>query len=46
MQQAIACDQPAASLLLAKPMAGVDGHRGGDLFQPGSPEEQTFLAWF
>ena len=45
-QQYITCDQPAASPLLRKPMAGIDGHRGGDLFQPGSAEEQTFLAWF
>jgi hypothetical protein len=44
--QNITCGQPSSSPLLTKPMGGIDGHGGGDLFQPGSPEEQTFLMWF
>jgi hypothetical protein len=40
------CGSPVASEMLTRPMAGIDGHGGGDLFQPGSPEEMTFLAWF
>jgi hypothetical protein len=40
------CGSPMASQMLTLPLAGVDGHGGGDLFQPGSPEEMTFLAWF
>jgi hypothetical protein len=40
------CGQPGASELLTKPLAGVDGHGGGDIYQPGDPEVQTFLAWF
>jgi hypothetical protein len=35
-----------ASEMLTRPLAGIDGHGGGDIFQPGSPEEATFLAWF
>lgn len=40
------CGSPMASEMLTRPLAGIDGHGGGDLFQPGSPEEMTFLAWF
>ncbi|MFT3700304.1 MAG: hypothetical protein QM831_44580 [Kofleriaceae bacterium] len=40
------CGMPDASELLTKPLAGIDGHGGGDLFQPNSPEETTFLGWF
>ncbi len=40
------CGQPMASQMLTRPLAGIDGHGGGDQFQPGSPEEATFLAWF
>jgi hypothetical protein len=40
------CGQPAASLLLTKPMAGVEGHGGGDLFQMSDMQTQVFLDWF
>ncbi len=40
------CGQPRASLFLTKPLAGIDGHGGGDLFTTGSPEEKAFLGWF
>lgn len=40
------CGQPPLSSLLTKPLAGQDGHGGGDLFQPGSMEESVFLGWF
>ncbi|MEO8843888.1 MAG: hypothetical protein ABI591_27575 [Kofleriaceae bacterium] len=40
------CGSPVASQMLTFPMAGIDGHGGGDIFQMGSPEEATFLAWF
>lgn len=40
------CGTPEASELLTKPLAGVDGHGGGDLFTTSDPEYQVFLAWF
>lgn len=40
------CGQPKASDLLTKPIAGQNGHGGGDLFSAGSPEEKAFLGWF
>jgi hypothetical protein len=40
------CGQPRQSQLLTKPLAGEDGHGGGDLFQNGSTEMMTFLMWF
>lgn len=40
------CGSPEASSFLTKPLAGIDPHGGGDLLQPGSPEEELFLAWF
>jgi hypothetical protein len=41
------CGQPAASLLLTKPLAGIEGHGGGDLFTSMSdPGVTTFLDWF
>mgnify|MGYP001602402940 CR=1 FL=1 len=41
------CGQPQASLLLTKPLKGVDAHGGGDLFADTSdPAVQAFLAWF
>jgi hypothetical protein len=40
------CGSPRLSPLLTKPLAGQDGHGGGDLVQPNSPEETTFLEWF
>lgn len=40
------CGMPGASELLTEPLAGVESHGGGDLFQPGSEKEQIFLDWF
>ena len=41
------CGQPQASELLTKPLAGIDFHQGGDLFQSTSdPAVQAFLGWF
>ena len=41
------CATPNASLLLAKPLAGVEVHSGGDLFtNVDDPAAQAFLGWF
>jgi hypothetical protein len=40
------CGTPMQSKFLTKPLAGIDGHGGMDLVQPGSPEVQLFLDWF
>jgi|GEM_PF-1626487 len=40
------CGSPEASSFLTKPLAGIDPHGGGDIIQPGSPEEDLFLEWF
>lgn len=41
------CGSPTASPLLTKPLAGVEGHGGGDLFPSLSdPAVVTFLQWF
>jgi hypothetical protein len=40
------CGSPEISTLLTRPLAGVDGHGGGDLFRMSDPEYQTFLDWF
>lgn len=40
------CGTPRQSQLLTKPLAGEDGHGGGDLIQNGSTEMMTFLMWF
>jgi hypothetical protein len=45
-QQYLNCGTPAASPLLTKPLAGVDGHGGGDLFTMTDPQYQLFLDWF
>jgi hypothetical protein len=42
----VSCGSPRQSELLTKPLAGEDGHEGGDFFQPGSPEMLTFMMWF
>lgn len=44
--QYLNCGQPRQSPLLTKPLAGEDGHGGGDLIQNGSAEMMTFLGWF
>lgn len=40
------CGAPEASAALTKPLSGVDPHGGGDLIDPGSSTETTFLEWF
>ena len=45
-QNYLNCGSPDQSDLLTKPLAGQVGHGGGDLIQPGSTEETTFLGWF
>lgn len=45
-QQYLNCGQPRASEMLTRPLAGIDGHGGGDLFTTGSTEYTTFLGWF
>jgi hypothetical protein len=45
-QLALNCGNPKSSRLLTLPLAGIDGHGGGDIYQPGSPEVAIFLAWF
>jgi hypothetical protein len=40
------CGSPRLSPLLTKPLAGEDGHGGGDLIQPNSAEFNTFMGWF
>jgi hypothetical protein len=44
--QYLNCAQPRQSALLTKPLAGEDGHGGGDLIANGSTEMMTFLMWF
>ena len=44
--QYLNCGQPRQSQLLTKPLAGEDGHGGGDLIQNGSTEMMKFLMWF
>ena len=44
--QYLNCGQPRQSALLTKPLAGEDGHGGGDLIQNGSTEMMLFLSWF
>ena len=46
-QQYLNCGTPTASELLTKPLAGIDGHGGGDLFaDTNDPAVQVFLNWF
>jgi hypothetical protein len=41
------CGQPRASVLLTKPLAGIDGHGGGDIFPDvNDPAVVAFLGWF
>lgn len=41
------CGTPEASLLLTKPLAGIDPHGGGDIFpNTNDAAVQIFLAWF
>lgn len=45
-QNYLNCGSPLQSQLLTKPLAGQDGHGGGDLIQPGSSEVTVFTMWF
>ena len=40
------CGTPMMSKFLTKPLAGIDGHGGMDIFQASAPEIQVFLDWF
>ena len=40
------CGTPAMSAFLTKPLAGIEGHGGMDIFQPMAPEVMLFLDWF
>ncbi len=40
------CGSPDLSLMLVEPLSGEQTHGGGDLFSPGSTQEQLFLSWF
>lgn len=41
------CGTPEASLLLTKPLAGIEPHGGGDLYMATSDADvQAFLGWF
>jgi hypothetical protein len=41
------CGNPMASRALIKPLAGIEGHAGGDIFaSTADPAVQTFLMWF
>jgi hypothetical protein len=45
-QQYLNCSDWRQSPLLTKPLAGEDGHGGGDLIQDGSTEMTVFEGWF
>jgi hypothetical protein len=40
------CGTPNASLLLTKPLAGVEPHGGSDIFLASDPAITTFNGWF
>jgi hypothetical protein len=40
------CEAPMVSMLLTRPLAGIDFHGGGDLFRTTDPQYQAFLGWF
>ena len=41
------CATPSASLLLQKPLAGIEAHAGGDIFPAtDDPAATAFLGWF
>ncbi|MEJ7603463.1 MAG: hypothetical protein WKG01_36595 [Kofleriaceae bacterium] len=40
------CGTPNASLLLVKPLAGIEPHGGADIFQPSDAAVTTFNGWF
>lgn len=46
-QSYLNCGSPMASRLLTKPLAGVEGHGGGDIFSTvNDAAVQTFIMWF
>jgi hypothetical protein len=40
------CGSPEASLLYTKPLRGIDGHGGGDLFTDTDAQAVVFQMWF
>ena len=40
------CGTPMMSKFLTKPLAGIDGHGGMDIYMASAPEIQLFLDWF
>jgi hypothetical protein len=40
------CGDAMASPFLTRPLAGIDGHGGGDLFTTSDPQYMIFLNWF
>ena len=40
------CGTPDQSLLLTKPLAGVEGHGGQDLFTMSDDQYKVFMGWF
>ena len=40
------CGSPTASEMLTRPLAGIDGHGGGDIFTMDSDQYKIFIAWF
>jgi hypothetical protein len=46
-QAFLECGAEETSRLLTKPLAGIEGHSGGDIFPSvNEAEVQTFLGWF
>jgi|HubBroStandDraft_6_1064221.scaffolds.fasta_scaffold170452_2 hypothetical protein len=45
-QSYLNCGDAMASELLTKPLAGIDGHGGGDLFTQSDPQFTVFMNWF
>ena len=45
-QTQLNCGTPMASPFLTRPLAGIDPHGGGDIFQPSDSAVQVFLDWF
>jgi hypothetical protein len=45
-QQFLNCGTPESSVLLTRPLAGIDAHGGGDIYAMDAAEIQLFLDWF
>ncbi len=46
VQAELNCSDPEASKFLTWPLAGIDAHGGGDIFNVGDPQYEVFEAWF